>query len=248
MTSSSNGGRRSSQMPWKPDSGTERKIFPMFSRWKILCTPGIRSAAVISIPTMRPLAMVASTGTAYSVPGKWKSDVYCAVPVTFKGPSTRGVSRPIGGAVGVVWGEAVVAMVLVRSGRHGQVEGMGEAPLGQFDLECVLALRLGIAQGYVCCRAKRLRGGRPADKRGFGLGRAPGLGAHAPQRNARLAYLAARNRDHHRRRCQGELVGRAIAQLQVDLPCAASLRNRGARKRHMGDEIARLEDRLAVRS
>jgi hypothetical protein len=43
---------------------------------------------------------VASTGTPYNNPGKWKSEAYRAVPVTFNGPSTRGVSRPIGDVVG----------------------------------------------------------------------------------------------------------------------------------------------------
>jgi hypothetical protein len=47
-----------------------------------------------------PLAIVASTGTPYNNPGKWKSEAYRAVPVTFNGPSTRGVSRPIGDVVG----------------------------------------------------------------------------------------------------------------------------------------------------
>src|SRR6478735_1301838 len=111
----------------------------------------MRSAAAVSSRTMRPLAMVASTGTAYSVPGKWKSEVYCAVPATFFGPSMRGVSRPIGDRVGTVWGEGVVAMVFLRSGRHRHMEGVREAALGQFDLVAVLALRLGIAHGGVGC-------------------------------------------------------------------------------------------------
>ncbi len=51
-------------MPWKPAPRTERKIFPMFSRWKIARTPGIFSASAVSSLTMRPLAIVASTGTA----------------------------------------------------------------------------------------------------------------------------------------------------------------------------------------
>src|SRR5262249_55337359 len=53
----------------------------------------------------------------YSSPGKWKSAVYRAVPVTFRGPSTRGVPRPIGDAgvscVGILvlqWNQAVVAI------------------------------------------------------------------------------------------------------------------------------------------
>ena len=49
-------------------------------------------------------AIVAQTGTAYSMPGKWWSDVYMALPLTFNGPSTRGRDLPItdGGADCVV--------------------------------------------------------------------------------------------------------------------------------------------------
>ena len=55
----------------------------------------------VSSLVTRPLAIVASTGTAYNIPGKWKSEAYCAAPLTFNGPSTRGVLRPIGDVVGV---------------------------------------------------------------------------------------------------------------------------------------------------
>src|SRR6185503_14297071 len=36
-------------MPWKPGPNVERKIFPMFSRWKTARTPGIFDAAAASI-------------------------------------------------------------------------------------------------------------------------------------------------------------------------------------------------------
>src|SRR5438552_18272302 len=87
--------------------------------------------------------MVASTGTAYSSPGKWKSEVYCAVPVTFCGPSTRGVPRPIGDA----GFSCVVGMFgpSTESGRRRHVQGVREAAPGQLDLEPILALRLGVA-------------------------------------------------------------------------------------------------------
>jgi hypothetical protein len=55
-----------------------------------------------------PFAIVASTGTAYSIPGKLKSEVYCANPVTLRGPSMRSVSRPMGE---VAVDRCVVAMV-----------------------------------------------------------------------------------------------------------------------------------------
>src|SRR5262245_32735317 len=130
----------------------------MFSRCKTARTPGVFPAVAVSSLTTRPLAMVASTGTAYSSPGKWKSEVYCAVPVTFCGPSTRGVSRPIGEVVGVSCGVGMVVPSLrgtdlqsvrppdglqirpTESGCRRHVERVREAALGQLDLEPVLAL------------------------------------------------------------------------------------------------------------
>src|SRR6266699_209295 len=106
--------------------------------------PGIFSAAAVSSFVTRPLAIVASTGTAYSIPGKWKSEAYCAVPVTFSGPSTRGVLRPIGDVVGVSW---VVGMVGSSLGRLSyKLQRVNEATFGQLDLEAVLTLRFGATQ------------------------------------------------------------------------------------------------------
>ena len=86
-----------------------------------------------------PLAIVASTGTAYNNPGKWKSEAYCAVPVTFNGPSTRGVSRPIGDAVRFPEAYSL-------GGLRREFQSVDEAALGQLDLEAILALRFCIAQ------------------------------------------------------------------------------------------------------
>src|SRR5438132_3185397 len=154
-------------MPSNPGTRTERKIFPMFSRCKMARTPGIFSAAVVSSLTTRPLAIVDSTGTAYSIPGKWKSEVYCAFPLTFNGPSTRGVSRPIGEAVGGMFAPSV------ESTGRGDFQGVGETPLGQLDLEPILALRLGVAQGSFRRLAKVGYFGGLADESGLGFGRSP---------------------------------------------------------------------------
>src|SRR5438270_5273181 len=133
-------------MPSKPGPFTERKILPMFSRLKIARTPGIFSAADVSSLTTRPLAMVASTGTAYSSPGKWKSEAYCALPLTFSGPSTRGVLRPIGETVGASCVVGIFAPS-VESACRRHLQGVRQAALGQLDLEPILALRLGVVQG-----------------------------------------------------------------------------------------------------
>src|SRR5438132_11838336 len=144
MISSSNGGRRSSTMPSIPSPRTERKIFPMLSRCKIARTPGIFSAALVSSLVTLPLAIVASTGTAYKIPGKWKSEAYFATPLTFSGPSTRGVLRPIGDAVAV---SCVVAMFLDSlGGLSHQLQCVHQAAFGQLDLKTIMALLLGTAQ------------------------------------------------------------------------------------------------------
>src|SRR5450631_276307 len=48
------------------------------------------NARLVSSEAMAPLAMVAHTGTAYSMPGRLWSDVYMATPLTLSGPSTLG--------------------------------------------------------------------------------------------------------------------------------------------------------------
>src|ERR1700723_606101 len=197
-------------MPPNPRSGIERKIFPMFSRRKIARTPGIFSAAAVSSLTTLPLAIVASTGAAYSNPGKWKSEVYCARPLTLRGPSTRGVSRPIGEAIDVSW---VVGMFapFAESARRGHLQSVGEAALGQFDLEFILALRFGVAHGCLCGVAKIGCVGRLAGESGFGLVRSPGVGRHAAECDAHVGHVYIRDRDHDSRRSQGEFVGRPVA-------------------------------------
>src|SRR5207249_9108751 len=201
-------------MPSNPSSGTERKILPMFSRRKIARTPGIFSAAAVSSLTTLPLAIVASTGTAYSMPGKWKSEVYCACPLTFNGPSTRGVLRPIGETVGA-WCVVCIFAPSAESGCRRHLQGVHEAALGQLDFESVLALWLGVAHGRFRRFAKVGRVGRLTDERGFGLGGAPGFGAHTTERDACPSHVPARDRDHNRRRSQGEFVRCSVAQLQI---------------------------------
>src|SRR6266481_2394699 len=199
-------------------------------------TPGIFSAADVSSLTTRPLAIVASTGTAYSSPGKWKSEAYCALPLTFSGPSTRGVLRPTGETVGV---SCFVGMFTpwLESACRRHLQGVREAALGQLDLEAVLALRLGVVHGSFRRFAEVRRSSSLADKRGLGFGRSPGLGAHAAQRDARPGHIAVRDRDNDGGRCQGEFVRRPVAQLQIDLLAS----RHGGWKRDVRDEVARFE-------
>src|SRR5947207_6488274 len=192
-------------MPSNPSSGTERKILPMFSRCKIARTLGIFSAAAVSSLTTLPLAIVASTGTAYSIPGKWKSAVYCARPLTLRGPSTRGVSRPTGEPVGV---SCVVGMFApsVESGCRRHFQGVCEAAFGQFDFESVLTLWFGIAHSRFRRFAEIGRVGRLTHESGLRFGGSPGFGPNAAQCDARLSHLSPRDRDHNGGRCQSKFV------------------------------------------
>ena len=91
-----------------------------------------------------PLAIVASTGTAYNIPGKWKSEAYCATPLTFNGPSTRGVLRPIGDVVGVSCVAGMFGYSLGSLGR--ELQRVHQAAFGQLHLEAIFALRLRATQ------------------------------------------------------------------------------------------------------
>ena len=59
-------------------------------------TPGCDSASEVSIEVTEPRAMVEVTGWRNTgSPGPVCSKAYCAVPVTFAGPSSRGVEVPM---------------------------------------------------------------------------------------------------------------------------------------------------------
>ncbi len=58
-------------------------------------TPATRNAALASMPTMRPLAMVDVTTLPWARPDTLKSAAYLAVPVTFARPSMRDTAVPM---------------------------------------------------------------------------------------------------------------------------------------------------------
>ena len=88
---------------------------------------------------MVPLAMVAHTGTAYSMPGRLWSDVYMATPLTLSGPSTRGSPALVfGGRLSV----DAMGLSPLRLLRGGERESVGYAAFGQLHFEAVFALRL----------------------------------------------------------------------------------------------------------
>src|ERR1700688_3879908 len=163
---------------------------------KIARTPGIFSAAAVSSLTTLPLAIVASTGTAYSIPGKGKSEVYCASPLTLRGPSTRGVSRPTVETTGLSSSACMFALPRVKLDCHRHVQCVCKAALRQFDLEAVLALRFGMAHSRIRRLAKVGCVGGLTDQSSFGLGRSPRFRAHAAEGNTGLGHIPVRDRDH----------------------------------------------------
>src|SRR5882762_4020026 len=141
------------------------------------------------------------------MPGKWKSEVYWAFPLTFKGPSTRGTPRPIDDVAPI---SCVVAMFdpSVKSACERRLQSMRKAAPGQLDLECVLALWSGIAQGRLCRLSEICCVCGLAGERGFRLLGSPRFRADAAEGNARLGDVPVRERDHDRGGRQGELVRR----------------------------------------
>src|SRR5260370_27268813 len=152
------------------------------------------SAAAVSSLTSLPLAIVASTGTAYSVPGKLKSEVYCARPLTLRGPSTRGVSRPTGEAVWVFCVVGMFAPSVESACRH--LEGVCQAAPGQLNLEPILALRFGVAHSRFRRFAKVGCIGGLTNECGLGLGGSPRFVAHTAQSNASPRHFPALDRLH----------------------------------------------------
>jgi hypothetical protein len=57
-------------------------------------TPGTAAALLVSIRLIRPCAIGLRKHLPHNVPGKPKSALYCAFPVTFDMPSTLGVDLP----------------------------------------------------------------------------------------------------------------------------------------------------------
>src|SRR6202171_5543278 len=180
----------------------------------------------------RPLAIVASTGTAYSIPGKWKSEAYCAVPLTFNGPSTRGVLRPLGDGVVV---SCVVGMFSFASGSLSrEFQRVCETAFGQLHLESVLALRFGATQRRI---RRFLENGfrrRLTCQFAFRLSRPPRLCTNATHRDASSRYFRVCNRDHHGGGSERKFVGSAVAQFQIK----RSASRRWRRKRDVSNQVA----------
>src|SRR5450631_2459849 len=193
------------------------------------------NARLVSSEAMAPLAMVAHTGTAYSMPGRLWSDVYMATPLTLSGPSTLGSPAfVLGGRLSVDAMDKSPRVPL----RGGERESVGYAAFGQLHLEAVFALWLCAVQSRFGGLTEYLLIGRLAVQSSLCLERPPGLGAYAPQGDTDKIQLAAVDHGDDGRRRQGEFIGGAVTQLEIDL-LAARLWGRQGDK---GDELARLQD------
>ena len=98
---------------------------------------------------------------------------------------------------------------LTRLGCEG--ESVGDAALGEFDLESVFALRLRAVQSRLCGLAECFLVHGFAMQRPLRLERAPGLGAYASQGDADKDQLAAADLGHDGRRGKGKFVRGAVA-------------------------------------
>src|SRR5271168_3577980 len=106
-------------------------------------TPGILVAASVSMRRISPLAIVLPTGTAYTSFGKLKSDVYMARPLTFEGPSTRGMSFPRGDILVFLSGGMVKSPISLLGGSGGlgcRFKRMYQTALRQLNFETVFGL------------------------------------------------------------------------------------------------------------
>src|SRR6185436_12141941 len=99
-------------------------------------------------------------------------------PVTFNGPSTRCVSRPIGEVSEICCGMFVPS---VESTCDRHLQCVCETAFRQFDLKGILALRLGIAHSYFRRLSKVRWVPSLTDQRGFGFLRTPRFDADAAE-------------------------------------------------------------------
>src|SRR5580704_17117230 len=138
------------------------------------------------------------------MPGRLWSDVYMATPLTFSGPSTRGSPALVRGGRLRVDAMSLSPLVVLRLlGCEG--ESVGDAALGEFDLESVFALRLRTVQSRLRGLAEYLLVYGFAMQSFLRLERPPGLGAYASQGNADKDQLAAADLGHDCRRRKGKL-------------------------------------------
>src|SRR6266404_6822439 len=120
---------------------------------------------------------------------------------------------------------------------------MSEAALGQFDLETVLALGLGLAQRCFSRLAEGRFVCRFAGQCIFGVPRSPRFCSDATKGDAGTRDSTTGDREHHRCRDKRKFVRRSISQLQIQLLASDDW----LRERYVSDQVAGPQNGFAVR-
>src|SRR5580692_13180319 len=162
------------------------------------------------------------------------SPQYRAVPVTLAGPSTRRMSWPM------AWVMTCPLSSVRTAGQRGERAHYG--PLRELDLERVERSRRRGRELGGCGVRERGRGGRLADQARLGPTGPPRLGGHAAERKPDLGDRAVLDPHRGRHRGQRELVGLAVAELQVH----GMTGHRGGRDLDRGDQLAVLKRMLPL--
>src|SRR5690242_2496181 len=122
-------------------------------------------------------------------------------------------------------------------------ERADEAAFGELYFECVVALRLCIAERGIGRGSKRCLVRGLSFKRALGFRRAPGTRADATEGDARFANAAALCLDNNGGGGEREFIGGAVAQLEIVRARAGGERRKG----DVRDEIAGLEHVFEIR-
>ena len=143
--------------------------------------------------------------------------MYCATPLTLSGPSTRGVSRPIGEVAAICSVVGMFAPSEESAGRRQFAtrvsrQRLANSILNPFSL-CGLASR---SAASAALRKFAALAGWPTSA-ASASGDRHGFVPTPPRAMRARVTFAARDREHDGRRRQRELVRRPVAQLQIHL-------------------------------
>src|SRR6202051_2254910 len=183
-------------------------------------TPGLRTAAAVSIDTILPFAMVLSTNTACACLARLTSPVYAAAPVTLSTPSTRFRGWPIR-LKSFLWA------------RCRQAQGTDDGSLPQLHLEGVVLPGNRAVKCDLGNLAHDRRFDAPAPEGGDGVRRRPGLMGDAAQHQPRVLHDTVLQVERGRHRHQGESKARAIAHLEISRVLAESIGRYLDRRDHL---------------
>src|SRR4030095_4011748 len=131
----------------------------------------------------------------------------------------------------------------VESACDRHLQCVCETAFRQFNLKGILPLRLGIAHSRFRRLSKVRLVRRLTDERGFGFLRTPRFDADAAESDSGVSNDPTSHANHDCRGGEGELVRSAVAQFEIELLAGLDWR----RQREMRDEVARFENRFAMR-